>query len=92
MIPLSSLSGTVDYYVDGDGGNTVVVTNGQNSLRALSLHLSQVFVSSGQTIKAGTPLGVMGHTGFATADHLHYEIQINDNGVWTPVDPLPYIQ
>lgn len=92
MVPLSSLSGTVDYYVDGDRGNTVVVTNSQNSLRALSLHLSQVFVSSGQTIKAGTPLGVMGHTGFATADHLHYEIQINDNGVWTPVDPLPYIQ
>ncbi len=92
IIPLSSLSGMVNYYVDGDGGNTVVITNTQNSLRALFLHFSQVFVSTGQTIKAGTQLGVMGHTGFATADHLHYEIQVNNNGVWTPVDPLPYIK
>ncbi len=92
IIPLSTLSGTVNYYVDGDGGNTVVLTNDQNSLRALFLHFSQVFVATGQTIKAGTQLGIMGHTGFATADHLHYEIQVNNGGNWTPVDSLPYIQ
>ncbi len=92
IIPLSTLSGSVNYYVDGDGGNTVVVTNDQNTLRALFLHFSQVFVTTGETIKAGTRLGVMGHTGFATADHLHYEIQVNNGGNWTPVDPLPYIQ
>ena len=54
--------------------------------------MKEVCVSTGQTAQAGTPLGEMGKTGFATAEHVHYEIRIKDGSNWLPVNPLTYIQ
>ena len=56
------------------------------------MHLNEVYVATSDTIPAGDPIGTMGDTGFATGEHLHYEIRVNNNGVWMPVNPLSYIQ
>lgn len=91
VILFSTLTGSVNHYIDQYGGETVEVTNNANTLKTVNIHFSTVFVNTGDYIKAGTAIGIMGQTGDATGPHLHYQIDLNENGVWTPVDPLPYI-
>ena len=51
-------------------------------------HLHKIFVKRGENIEKGQPIGIMGETGLATGQHLHYEI-IHDSKA---IDPLPYIK
>lgn len=51
-------------------------------------HLSQTYVTVGQSVSAGTKIGHEGATGGVTGPHLHFEILI---GGTTPDDPLKYI-
>jgi hypothetical protein len=91
VVACSTINGTVNYYVDSYGSHTVEVLNKDNSIKVIFMHLNKVFVTTGQAITAGTPVGTMGDTGFATGEHLHYQIDLNMNNVWTPVNPLSYI-
>jgi len=50
-------------------------------------HLSQVFVSAGDTVSIGQPIGITGKTGRVTGEHLHFSIRAG--GRW--VDPLEFI-
>lgn len=54
-------------------GNRVVVDHG-NGYTSLYAHLSNVYVSVGQTISRGQLIGQMGSTGRSTGTHLHLEI------------------
>lgn len=38
-------------------------------------HLSQVFVLPGDSVEAGYALGVSGHTGSVTGEHLHFAVR-----------------
>ena len=91
VVACSTINGTVSFYVDQYGSNTVEVLNNDKTIKIIFMHLNKVFVSSGQTISAGTPVGTMGDTGFLTGEHLHYQIDLNNNSIWTPVNPLGYI-
>jgi murein DD-endopeptidase MepM/ murein hydrolase activator NlpD len=51
-------------------------------------HMSETFVSPGQTVQAGEQIGIIGNTGRSVGPHLHWEIWIN--GI--PVDPLQWIE
>ncbi|HCX65905.1 MAG TPA: hypothetical protein DHN33_11935, partial [Eubacteriaceae bacterium] len=72
-------------------GNTVIVNLGENDegiqITALYAHLASRYVSVGQEVNAGTPIGEVGTTGAATGVHLHFEIR--ENG--SPVDPLLWV-
>lgn len=92
VVVYETINGKVKSYVDQYGSNTVEIVNNDNSIKTIDMHLNKVFVSTGDLAIAGTPLGTMGDTGVTTGEHLHYEIRVNNNGVWTPVDPLGYIQ
>lgn len=92
VIIYATMNGSVEYHVDQYGSHTIEVSNNDNSVKVIVMHLNDVFVTTGEIIKAGKPIGTMGNTGFSTGEHLHYEIRVNENGVWTPVNPLGYIQ
>lgn len=40
-------------------------------------HMAQRFVTVGQIVKRGQPLGIMGSTGRSTAPHTHFEVRKN---------------
>jgi murein DD-endopeptidase MepM/ murein hydrolase activator NlpD len=56
-------------------GNLVIVENGP--YRTYYAHLSSMPVSVGQTVPAGSVIGLSGNTGNSTGPHLHYEIRVN---------------
>ena len=70
----------------GGYGNTVILDHG-GGLTSLYGHLSQLGVSVGSTVDRGDVVGLVGATGTATGNHLHFEIRLN--GVAT--DPRPYL-
>lgn len=91
VIIFSTMNGSARYFVDGKGGKTVEVINKSGTFKTIYKHFSSVFVESGD-VTAGTPLGVMGGTGFSTGDHLHYEVWTKDNNSWKSNNPLNYIK
>lgn len=56
-------------------GNLVIVENGP--YRTYYAHLSSIPVTVGNTVAAGTVIGLSGNTGNSTGPHLHYEIRKN---------------
>jgi murein DD-endopeptidase MepM/ murein hydrolase activator NlpD len=68
-------------------GNTVVIDHGAGVFTGYH-HLSQIFVSQGQTVVQGETIGAVGATGLVTGAHLHWELIVR--GV--RVDPLPWTQ
>lgn len=59
------------------------------ALSSRYLHLSQAFVSPGQTVKKGDIIGLSGNTGRSTGAHLHFEMF--PDGQTDAVDPKPYV-
>lgn len=91
VVIFSTINGTARYYIDQYGSETVEVINADQTVKVAFLHLSKVLVSGG-TIKAGTAIGIMGKTGLATGEHLHYEVRLKDGSSWRAVNPLNFIQ
>jgi hypothetical protein len=77
----------------GGYGNRVIIrhknASGKHMCDTLYAHLQSIYVSVGQKVAAGTPIGKEGNTGVGTGPHLHFEI-IKAGG--SNIDPLPYIR
>ncbi len=70
----------------GVNGNMVVIDHGCGVLTLLG-HLDHFAnINVGDTIRRGSPIGVTGRTGFASGDHLHWEMRVQN----IPVDPLQW--
>jgi murein DD-endopeptidase MepM/ murein hydrolase activator NlpD len=87
---VASASGTVTFA----GGNTccsyglyVIVDHG-NGYQTLYAHLSRISVSVGAKVAQGQVLGNGGRTGYATGNHLHFEVHRN-GAVINPTSVLP---
>lgn len=91
VVIFATMNGSVRYYVDGHGGKAVEIINNDSDFKTVYMHFDSVFLESGEVV-AGTPLGIMGDTGFSTGPHLHYEVWTKDNNSWKAVNPLNYIQ
>lgn len=92
VLVFATHKGKATYFVDQFGGKTVEDVNDSGSLKTVYIHMSQVYVSTGQNLTAGTPIGVMGSTGRSTGPHVHYEIRVKNSSGWTLVNPRNYIQ
>ncbi len=67
-------------------GNLIVIDHGFGRVTKFG-HLKKVLVKTGQEVKRGDVIGLMGNTGRSTGPHVHYEVRING----TPVNPTKYI-
>ncbi|HQA49001.1 MAG TPA: M23 family metallopeptidase, partial [Bacillota bacterium] len=70
----------------GGYGNLVVIKDGMYEY--YYAHLSAVSVASGQTVRPGSQVGLVGSTGASTGPHLHFGIKPLDCGQW--IDPLGF--
>jgi murein DD-endopeptidase MepM/ murein hydrolase activator NlpD len=50
-------------------------------------HMDRIRVHSGQTVKQGDPIGILGNTGVSTAPHTHYEVMLGRSYL----DPTEYL-
>jgi hypothetical protein len=71
---------------DKIGGKCLIVSHG-DGITTHYLHLSKFLVRSGQRVKRGDVIGLVGKTGKALGPHLHYEVRVNNR----PVNPYGYI-
>lgn len=92
VVVYATHSGTVNFYVDSYGAETVEVINDDGSIKTVYKHMKEVFVKTTDKVKAGSPLGIMGKTGLATAEHVHYEVRLKRTNGWEAVNPLQYIR
>ncbi len=67
-------------------GLYVIVDHGDGT-STLYAHLAQIAVVQGQSVSRGQLLGFGGGTGYATGNHLHFEVRIGDN----VIDPLLFL-
>ncbi len=71
---------------DSTYGLTVIIEH-DNNISTLFGHNSELLVSAGNLVAAGSKIALSGNTGRSTAPHLHYEIREYGK----PVNPLRYI-
>ena len=69
--------GDVAYTVSNDPtfGNYIILSHDLGKQSSVYAHLSKIFVEQYSFVKKGTIIGLVGHTGMATGDHLHFEIR-----------------
>lgn len=79
-----SLSGASGAY-----GNVVVLDHA-GGLQTLYAHHERNLVRVGDTVRRGQPIALVGHTGNATGDHLHFEVRWK-SGTVDPRTVLPHL-
>ena len=93
---VAARGGTVQYSgYQYAAGNYVVIDGKGTTLDFMYAHLAEPSpLKTGDQVRTGQPIGIVGDTGDASACHLHFEI-------WTapgwyeggsPIDPLPYLE
>ncbi|MGW6980651.1 M23 family metallopeptidase [Streptomyces sp. NPDC054932] len=74
----------------GSYGNEVVIRHADGKYSQYA-HLSQLSVSSGQSVTAGQTIGLSGSTGNSTGPHLHFEIRTSPS-YGSDMDPIAYLR
>ena len=83
---LAAADGTVlEAAFDTSDGNYVLLRHGDMTTKYA--HLREYTVEPGETVSTGDQIGLVGRTGMATGDHLHFEAALDG----TRVDPLDYL-
>lgn len=68
-------------------GNHVLLAH-DNNINSLYAHLSKIEVKAGQTVTKKTEIGQIGASGWATGNHLHFELFQNGSNI-NPFEVLP---
>ena len=68
-------------------GNMVMIDHG-TGFQSLYGHMSQIFVSCGESVSQGQVIGALGSTGHSSGPHLHFEIRTSSTVV-NPWNLLP---
>jgi len=67
-------------------GRNIIIGHG-GVMTTHYLHLSKFLIKSGERVKRGDVIGLVGKSGKALGPHLHYEVRVNNK----PVNPYNYI-
>lgn len=74
---IASMEGIVTNVSYDEGyGNFIQIENGD--VETLYAHCSNIYLSEGDNVVQGEPVGEVGQTGRATGPHLHFEVSKND--------------
>lgn len=93
---VAARGGTVQYAgFEANAGNYIVIDGKSTPLDFMYAHLARPSpLHTGNPVRTGQPIGVVGQTGDATACHLHFEIWTGPG--WyeggSPIDPLPFLK
>jgi murein DD-endopeptidase MepM/ murein hydrolase activator NlpD len=71
----------------GGYGLAVVLQHEKATKETLYGHLSEILVESGDEVKQGEVIGLVGSTGLSTGPHLHFEIRKKTAEGWANLDP-----
>jgi len=66
-------------------GNQIMINHGFG-YKTRYAHLSKFLVKTGQKVKRGEVIGLVGNTGLSTGPHLHYEVRKNGRAI----DPINF--
>ena len=75
------------YWGDYSRGNYIIIQH-DNGLQTYYYHCSDLDTYVGAYVTAGDLIGRVGMTGWATGNHLHFEVRLGDNIVLNPIDYL----
>ncbi len=84
---IAPADGVVTFVGEKDGYGKTLIIDHQFGIQTLYGHLSEFWVSIGDTVKRGQKIAAMGNTGRSTGPHLHYEVRVH--GI--PRNPMYYI-
>ncbi len=93
---VAARGGTVQYAgYEGNAGNYIVIDGRGTPDDFMYAHLAEPSpLHTGETVRTGQPIGVVGDTGDAVGCHLHFEMWGAPG--WyeggSPFDPLPYLE
>ncbi len=93
---IAARGGTVQYSgYQSAAGNYVVIDGKGTTLDFMYAHLAEPSpLQTGESVRTGQPIGIVGDTGSASACHLHFEIWMAPG--WyeggSPIDPLSYLE
>ena len=92
---LSPMYGRIQEFPDDSSFGLCRVIRDDSGMYTILAHMRKTFLSAGDQIEPGTPLGISGSTGFSTAEHVHFQLcTVN----WFPADisysrnPLDYME
>jgi len=95
--PLVAARGGIVQYAgyEGNAGNYIVIDGRGTPNDFMYAHLAEPSpLHTGETVRTGQPIGIVGETGDAQGCHLHFEMWGAPG--WyeggSPFDPLPYLQ
>ena len=78
---------------DGSGYGNYVMVRDSNKNRIYYAHLNKVNVKQGDKVQVGDIIGLQGHTGNSTANHLHLETRVGEGDrKVVAVDPVEYLK
>lgn len=87
---------TIPVASSGGYGNLVIVRSvphGNDLVDVYMAHHSELIVRDGDTVGAGSLLGVTGSTGFSTGPHVHFEVRPKGSGnTCSSIDPTDVMQ
>jgi len=72
-------------YSKGLGIHLTIAHSGE--LKTVYGHLSLVFLTPGDTVELGQPLGITGASGKVTGEHLHFEVRYQS----VPLNPVQFL-
>jgi murein DD-endopeptidase MepM/ murein hydrolase activator NlpD len=93
---VAARGGTVQYAgYEGNAGNYIVIDGRGTPDDFMYAHLAEPSpLHTGETVRTGQPIGIVGETGDAVGCHLHFEMWAAPG--WyeggSPFDPLPYLE